>query len=317
LSPEFTATVNLTQPLVSTIAVTNSPLPVTKTVEPSATATQLITPSPTVLPTEIADAKGVQMVLVPAREFTMGSDNAAADERSAHSVSVDTFYMDRFEVTNQLYSACVSAGICQNPTHNYLQGPDLLIFIPQGGSTQGYEIDNYYSSTQYANFPVVFVSWSMAKTYCEWRDARLPTEAEWEKAARGTEGKIYPWGNDFDCHFGNSFDFTSNSPVRALYGPRCDKYIGTSPVGQFPGGVSSYGVYDLSGNVWEWVSSLYKPYPYKNSNAENSQEVGLRVFRGGSFLSSAVNSRSSKRQSASENYSATDLGFRCAKDATP
>jgi formylglycine-generating enzyme required for sulfatase activity len=317
VSPEVQNTILENQQLVDYLRENASNYPnlsrliaipeVVSTATPTATATVVAA-----LSTEISDIKGVSMRLVPQGEFVMGSDDAGQDERPAHRVYVDSFYMDKFEVTNELYAVCVNAGGCESPKQNNFQGPTSLIFDFEGkGRILGYEITNYYDSSQYANFPVVYVSWSMAKTYCEWRDARLPTEAEWEKASRGMESRIYAWGDGFDCHFGNFFDFRDYFRG-AITGPLCDKFIGTSPVGEFPGGISSYGIYDLSGNVWEWVSSLYKAYPYDYKNAEGSQEAALRVFRGGSYLSSSVNSRVLRRQSALEDFTSSDLGFRCA-----
>src|SRR5512147_102854 len=116
-----------------------------------------------------------EMVLVPEGEFVMGSDQGEKQEQPVHQVYLNAYYIDKYEVTNALYTLCVDAGTCRGP---------------YGRSK--------YNDPQYAQHPVVYVNWTMAKAFCEWRGARLPTEAEWEKAARGTDGRIYPWGNEFN-----------------------------------------------------------------------------------------------------------------------
>lgn len=326
--PPTSPTINSTSVLTTTSIV----LPPSATPRPSVSPTKAFTQTSISLPTEITDAKGVSMQLVPEGNFTMGSNNGSPDEKPTQSVYLDTFYVDRYEVTNKLYADCVNAGVCSRPKQIYLLGPTYsrINYVQDGIPTDlhEYRIDQYYDSESYKNFPVVSVNWSMAKTYCEWRDARLPTEAEWEKAARGTDGRAYPWGNEFSCSSGNFFDFGlghnwdytwnpgSNRGKSWLVGPTCDETVGTASVGSFPSGSSPYSVDDLSGNVSEWVNSLYKPYPYNYINSESSQGSGERVFRGGSFYSGKLPSRSSTRQSAPENYSAADLGFRCAR-STP
>lgn len=138
--------------------------------------TSAATSTATALPAEVIDQQGVQMVLVPAGEYTMGSESGGYDETPVHTVYLSTFYIDKYEVTNALYKACVDAGVC-NPPYD-------------AGS---YTRASYYGNPEFDNYPVVYVDWSMSGSYCEWRDARLPTEAEWEKAARGTDARVYPW----------------------------------------------------------------------------------------------------------------------------
>ena len=133
------------------------------------------------------DTFGVPMRLVPYGNFTMGSDTYAPGAKPAHQVYLDTYYIDKFEVTNALYKACVDAMMCDPPNETNSDTPPL----------------SYFDNSQYGNFPVIYVSWFQAKTYCEWRGAELPTEAQWEKAARGTDGRLYPWGDYFDGNFGN------------------------------------------------------------------------------------------------------------------
>jgi serine/threonine-protein kinase len=226
------------------------------------------------------------MVLVPAGEFTMGND-ASKDvwSRPAHTVYLDTFYIDKFEVTNQMYAECDSPE-CRRPKQ-------------PGSLTRSV----YYSSPFYTNYPVLYVDWWMARVYCAWRDARLPTEAEWEKAARGTDERVYPWGSqERDCFYSN------------LAGCEED----TSAVNKFEQGQSPYGIYDLSGNVWEWTSSLFMPYPYDpDDGREDLTTSDNRVLRGGSFHMFGVQTgaaRSDTRFDVDPNYYGAYVGFRCARD---
>ena len=186
-----TATQHPTNTITPTIFLIQSPISIltaltpSETPQPSSTPTELLTL--TVLPQvydphpmadDYHDAFGVSMRLVPAGEFTMGVNDGGGSYSPAHNVYLDAFYMDKYEVTNSLYKACVDTGGCTS-----LQ------------RTNSYTHSSYYGNSQYDNYPVIYVHWSQAQTYCEWRDSSLPTEAQWEKAARGTEGYDYPWGN--------------------------------------------------------------------------------------------------------------------------
>ena len=155
----------------------------------SATPADVETPSSTPLPLVMKDKSNKEMILVPAGDFIMGSNDGDPNERLSHIVYVVTYYIDKTEVTNAEYSLCTREGICQQP----------LLLTSRTRS-------QYYGDDQFDNYPVVNVDWGMAKTFCEWRGARLPTEAEWEKAARGESGSIYPWGDVFSCHKGNFDD---------------------------------------------------------------------------------------------------------------
>jgi formylglycine-generating enzyme required for sulfatase activity len=239
-------------------------------------------PTPAIDPADFVDPKGIPMVLVPAGKFTMGSDRVD-DERPIHDVYLDAFYIDRYEVTNSYYKTCVTEGVCE---------------VPQDR--------NHYDNLGYANHPVVNVDWSMAKTFCEWRGARLPTEAEWEKAARGTDNRIYPWGN-------------SISSEEANY----DNYVkDTKDVGSYRQSVSPYGAYDMAGNVWEWVADWYSKdyYLYFGSNNSNPQGPPSgedRVVRGGSW-SDPGGTRSAARGVDPPSRAFNDIGFRCvSKVAMP
>lgn len=227
---------------------TPSPTPV-PTIRPIFT----ITFTPTLDANEFVDEKGAHMRLISAGVFTMGTGDAR--EISAHQLTLDAYYIDKYEVTNALYETCVSMGACK-PPHGI-------------GS---YSRDSYYGNAQFNNYPVVNVDWYMAKTFCEWRDARLPTEAEWEKAARGdNNGNYYPW---------NMSDCIILRDEKAKQG--CDGGRDTYEVGTYENNKSSYGIYDMPSNAWEWVSSLYMPYPYNaNDGRENPNSSDARVHRSG------------------------------------
>jgi len=259
----------------------------------SPTASVALVNTPTInsrpLPAVISDVKNVQMVLVSAGEFTMGVDNAddGEDATPAHTISLNAFYIDKYEVTNLLYKACVDAKICNAPEKN-------------SSSTR----DIYYDNSEFNNYPVINVNWNAARAYCAWRGARLPTEAEWEKGARGTDGRIYPWGADINATFAN-------------YGSEIGD---TTVVGSYETGKSIYGAYDMAGNVYEWVADWYASGYYKASPTENPNgpELGkFRVIRGGSWIHPGDLEKTFHRNNAEPTYYYNDLGFRCAKDATP
>jgi formylglycine-generating enzyme required for sulfatase activity len=249
---------------------------------------------------EMIDPQGVVMRFVPAGEFTMGSDEAILpddmDEKPAHEVYLDDFYIDEYEVTNKLYKACVDAGTCQPPL-------DFSSFTRS----------SYYGNPEFDNYPVIAVSWSMAKTYCEWRGAQLPTEAQWEKAAHGTDARTYPWGGGISCD-------------KANYWPKDQACIGdTMKVGAYASNISPYGVYDMVGNVMEWVADWYSDMYYSDSPASNPLGPASgeeRVFRGGSWMSNDQGVRTTSRHWVGNSaghvpYYSQDLGFRCAGGKSP
>ena len=230
-----------------------------------------------------ADPSGrdpVEMAAVPAGDFLMGSDDPKADldERPVTRIHVEAFWIDRVEVTNARYGVCVEAGACSRPVGTAF-----------GDATKG-------------DHPAGIVSWTQAAAYCRWVGKRLPTEAEWEKAARGVDGRRYPWGSDFE-------------PDRANAGYAA----GTAAAGRYAGGASPYGVLDMAGNVWEWTSSLYRPYPYDPSDGrEDPTARGARVNRGGSWYYEAGYLRTTYRATADHMYRRiADLGFRCASSQAP
>ena len=276
-SPTSTAT------LAATLPPTGTAVPFTETPAPTLAPTETLVPTITPLPDEIRDVKNVPMRFIPGGEFAMGSDTGEADSRPASQVSVAPFYIDKFEVTNEMYDACVFARECRRPQ--------------QAGSATR---TSYYGSPVFANYPVIYVDWKMAKTYCEWRGARLPTEAEWEFAARGADGRSYPWGEKVDCSFANAAGCVGD----------------TTPVDQYANGQSPFGVYGMAGNVWEWTSSLFKFYPYDAADGrEDLTTPGQRMARGGSwhtFGGNGGNVRTDIRLKLDPAYYGAYVGFRCA-----
>ena len=223
------------------------------------------------------------MVSIPAGEFTMGSPEGDADERPAHKVHVDAFSIDVYEVTVGQYAEFLRSGEARAP------------------------LDwNTMNQSAHQKRPVSNVDWADAAAYCKWAGKRLPTEAEWEKAARGTDGRLYPWGND------------PPTPLRANYGKTgLHNYEMLAPVGTLEDGKSPYGVYDMAGNVWEWVSDWYDNDYYKNSPAQNPEgppKGGFKVIRGGSWNSSQRNLRAADRYWDPPSFRSLYFpGFRCAK----
>ncbi|MEI7846757.1 MAG: SUMF1/EgtB/PvdO family nonheme iron enzyme [Chloroflexota bacterium] len=276
------------------IARTSTPIPPTaiptQTFTPTSTSTQAPTFTPTSLPTATAiptlgqgsntirKIDGMKMAYVPEGSFTMGSE-IKSDEKPVQTVSLDAFWIDQIEVTNAMYALCVEAGSC-----------------PPQVSNASSSRSNYYTDPVFANYPVIHVTWNQAITYCTWTGGRLPTEAEWEKAARGTDGRTYPWGEIIDKSLANY----SRSVSDTSYG------------GNYKSGISPYGVFDLSGNVSEWVSSLYKPYPYNSTDGrEDLNASGARVLRGGSWFDIDKDVRSAARIKLLPSNQSDHFGFRC------
>lgn len=252
------------------------------------------------------------MVYVPEGEFLMGSTEVQvqqaidqcvndgfeqntceirySNEMPQHPIIVKAFWLDRYEVTNSQYNQCVENGDCA--PSNYIENPE-------------------YNKS---NYPIVGVSWRDARNYCDWAHARLPTEPEWEYAARGEQSFLYPWGNNFDGGALNFCDTMCSGFWKATVS--YDGYTKTAPVGSFVNGVSWCGTFDLAGNVWEWTSSLYQDYPYMAENERNDTELGgIRILRGGSWYSSQYFVRGAKRLWFTEEVTDDDIGFRCVRDS--
>lgn len=252
-----TPTASTLQPATIVLS-TEIPIPdITETIEP--------TPMLGIGSTIISKEDGAILVYVPEGGFLMGAKYEPSnlygspsfiDNQPQHLVTLDAFWIDENEVTNQRYALCVTNGTCEQPTN--VNSPNR---------------SSYYGNPEFNNYPVIYVDWAMAKTYCEWAGRRLPTEAEWEKAARGEQAFIYPWGNDAP----NDNLLNYDSPVRD-----------TTEVGKYPDGKSVYGAYDMAGNVWEWVNdwyseNYYQSSPSSNPAGPNSGDFGGRVLRGGSW----------------------------------
>jgi len=236
------------------------------------------------------------MVEIPAGPFTMGSDAGPADERPAHPVTLSAFRIDRFPITNARFAEFLNAVGTRNANGERLfdfDDPDARVhragekWIPDKG---------------YENHPVVEVSWPGARDFCAWAGKRLPTEAEWEKAARGGDSRRYTWGDK------------PPDRARAQFAAR---YNETAPVDAFAAGASPYGVQDMAGNAWEWVSSAYRPYPFDARDGRENLAAGpVRGTRGGGHDSPAAEititqrGRNLSRNPASGHH---NIGFRCAK----
>lgn len=256
------------------------------------------------------------MALVPAGTFRMGADDEGEmDERPAHDVTVEAFLLDKTEVTNAAYSECVKAGVCRPAST--LENSRLT-----NGMAHVFRRPNH---------PVAGVSWDDAKTYCEWKGRRLPTEAEWERTARADDNRRYVWGND-----------EPDSKRHGVFGGKAT----TEPVGSYPEGKSAYGHLDLAGNLWEWVSDDYDPFAYQRSGKDRgipgsceaimAAQNQLRregkqgytgtnpipnecekVLRGGAYNYRVSGLRNSNRVHHPARFRIAVAGFRCARDLRP
>jgi len=234
------------------------------------------------IPGEITGTDGAPMVIIPSSEFVMGS-SAASDERPAHRISLDIYYIDKFEVTNARYAKYMEAATTQQTPHQW----------------------STVNLTEDGDRPVIGVSWADAEAYCRWAGKRLPTEAEWEKAARGTDARKYPWGDEEPregiANFGRCCGWSGFSLLAR---------VGTNLAGQSP-----YGVHDMAGNVWEWVADWYDSQYYKTSPAQNPKGPGAgreKVIRGGSWSNRGADLRATIRDKVPPTYRNYSIGFRCA-----
>ena len=275
------------------IKVLPTPTPVPPPPTPTFTPVPTATPVPTekatatpvkltATPTKAAPEKlEVPMVAIPAGEFIMGSDRGI--ERPPHKVFVEAFEIDKFEVTNEQFA-------------RFVEETGYVTDAEKAGDSMTWRT---YAEGK-PKHPVVKVSWNDAVAFCKWAGKRLPTEAEWEKAARGTDGRIYPWGNEWD-------------PAKA--NTKESGYRGTTIVGSFPDGASPYGVMDMAGNVAEWTSDWFKAYPGYPGGDSEAQYFGekYRVIRGGGWFSDKDQVRTTARSCSSVTLANDDVGFRCAR----
>ncbi len=228
-----------------------------------------------------------EMIHIPAGKFIRGTDYRLPDEGPKHEVELPDYFIDKYEVTNLQYKHFIDATDRRSPGHFRNRT------FPKGK----------------ADHPVTYVSWKDADAYCQWAGKRLPDDMEWEKAARGTDGRVFPWGAEF------SID-KANTPVRwaAMY-----LEGDTTPVGAFEGGKSPFGLYDMTGNVWEWTSSWYQPYPGNKRITENYGEKD-KVLNGGSwwdcsFYKCGISAPVFNRSFFHPRTKNESFGFRCARDA--
>jgi formylglycine-generating enzyme required for sulfatase activity len=230
------------------------------------------------------------MMSVPAGSFQMGCDplndggyGCEADEVPTHTVSLDAYYIDRFEVTNFEYKQCVRAGVCEPP-------------VFYSSATR----PSYYDNPEFDDYPVIYVDWYQADTFCTWMGRRLPTEAEWEKAARGSsDTRVFPWGNTPpDCGIVNY-----------------NNCVGDTTSGYYYYGQSPYYLYSMAGNVWEWVSDWYQWDYYTvspDTNPSGPESGEYKVLRGGGWYEDEYAIRVANRYYDYETVAHDRIGFRCA-----
>ena len=252
----------------------------------------------------VSSVDGMPQAYIPDGTFRMGAmdEHAKSDEQPSHNVTLKAFWMDKLEITNAMYMLCVQAGACEPPQRF-------------NSETR----DQYFNNAEYNDYPVVYVTSHQAELYCDWAGRRLPTEAEWERAARGDDFRTYPWGDDRPDSSRGNFNY----------------FVGDSTqVGQYPAGASPFGVLDMSGNVAEWVADYYDSNYYAQGVTMNPTGPGARSkyfnhsVRGGSFQDAFIDIRVAARASVrgsnpnaddpySEDYLGTvspKIGFRCASD---
>lgn len=271
-------------------------------VAPTATPTPLPTLVPTPTPAPIISKTGMRMLYVAGGVFRFGNDEGDPDEAPSQLVNMDAFYIDETEVTNGQYAQCVAAGECRAPASN-------------GASYH----PAYYGSEEYDNYPVVFVDWYAADAFCTWRDARLPTEAEWERAAGYDpvllQRTLYPWGETFDGTTLNYCD--TNCPRDGKDETTSDGHRDTAPVDSFENGRSVIGAYNMLGNVMEWTADWYERDYYEEmpkTNPRGPTTGEFKTLRGGSWFSYAEELTITRRGFFDPTVSRATLGFRCAMD---
>lgn len=280
-------------PLPTSLSTTDSLTPIAENTDNKSTTT----------PT-IAAQDGAELIFIPEGDFVMGSDPEDdpyfwGAEAPSHIVHLSSYYIYKTEVTNARYRTCVAQQACPQP--------ELL-----SSRTR----QSYYDNNEFDNYPVIYVSWQNAASYCKWAGGRLPTEAEWEKAARGSEGILFPWGDEPPTgELTNLCDSTCPNSEKEY--SLSDGYPDTAPVGSYPSGASPYNVMDMAGNVWEWVSDYFRPGYSLSSPMENPLGPATgdrRVIRGGSWFNPSDGVRAVARASLKPNTTLDSVGFRCVVD---
>lgn len=256
----------------------------------------------------VSPLDGATLVCVPAGEFLMGAGKddvlAQENEKPQHEVYLNAYWIDRTEVTNINFGKCLAAGAC----HPKVYETTATGYIP------------YAIHPDYRDYPAFLYESEPAAEYCQWAGRRLPTEAEWEKAARGVDARLYPWGNQLDCAHANYFvcEPAASKATPDPTGPRCgySSSCRTTPVDAYQAGVSPYGALNMAGNVWEWVADWYKVDYYAASPANDPGGPGTgvyRVIRGGGAKSVSQDLRVTARAIGEpQHYLDGQIGFRCA-----
>lgn len=327
--PSATATPQPSATATATAQPSATPSPSsTATATPPPTATATPSPTATLIPSQpppnaapshtwIRPADQMVMVFVPGGSTVIGSTDEAVTavlsgcqavrgaagcqaswyeaSRPPYPVTLSGYWLDRYAVTNRQYQQCVAAGLCQAPA----------------------AVNNsWYGEPLYADYPVVNVTWHDAEAYCHWAEAVLPTEAQWEYGARGPQSLLFPWGNEFEAGRANFCD--SDCPHSWREAAYQDGFATLAPVGSYPAGSSWIGALDMAGNIWEWVSDWYAPYPTAPQQDPTGPTAGQeRVLRGGSWTSNHWFLHSGYRRSAVSSSYNNDVGFRCVVPITP
>ncbi len=342
-SSERTATarsLEMTQTSLAALLVTEGPVPTPRIItvtqpDPEITATKPPSVEPTEEPiatsgseppanarlgdTWTSPVDGMVMAYIPAGEFQMGSETGDDDEKPIHTVSLDAFWMDLTEVTNAMFEQFANASGYQTTAEKEGSAWVFDLQSKEWKDTSGAD----WRHPQGPESSIRFIERSSsgagelgdAAAYCEWAGRRLPTEAEWEKAARGTDGRTYPWGED--APNGELANFADRSlEVNWADKNVDDGYQFTAPVGSYPKGVSPYGIFDLAGNVWEWVADWYSETYYQSAPRNNPAGPAsgeYRVLRGGSWSDEARNLRAANRSRYNPGNRLNNIGFRCAR----
>ncbi|MBN1265927.1 MAG: formylglycine-generating enzyme family protein [Anaerolineales bacterium] len=290
------------------------------TATPENTPTATVTPGPGIGSLRTREMDSMVEVFVPEGPFLMGLQEEQVSmeflarcmegsggcneadfhaEVPQHEVFLDAYWIDQTEVTNAMYARCVADGACT---------------VPQ--EVGSYSMDSYYDDPQYGDYPVINVIWSQAEAYCAWAGGRLPTEAEWEKAARGVDGERCPWADSvITGELANYCEKNCEFEWRVV--DQDDGYAETSPAGNYPAGTSPFGAMDMSGNVYEWVADWFDANTYQESLVNNptGPESGeFRVLRGGSWYNSPSYLRASSRGWSAPDLSGPVTGFRCVRE---